>query len=173
MNKVFFFFMLFAANVSCAQKVTWHKVIVDKNRSFAVKNEGTRHNSLFEIPDTKGVIKSDIMVNDDTTRNIVFTKGELKSDTLKLVIHQTDPSYDHQYVILIARDRYTIDYRFSTSGEDVTRKLKPIETKLILNGLNFRKGGELRGYTEYKAKCLEGCWEDTIVVRGNFIITID
>ncbi|MBX2895772.1 MAG: hypothetical protein KF763_10040 [Cyclobacteriaceae bacterium] len=173
MKKLSFYFMLFIANVSCAQKVTWNKVVVDKNSSFTVNNEGKMYNSLIDVSETNGFIKSDVMVNGDTTRRIVYTKSEMKNDTLKIVIHQTDPAYHHTYIILIFKNRYLMDYKFLTSGEAVNRRLKPIQTKLILKRLDFRKGEELRGYAEYKAKCLEGCWEDSIVVKGNFIVTIN
>lgn len=49
---------------------------------------------------------------------------------------------------------YYIEYDFLTSGEQRKMIIKPIDTKLILNTGDFQRGMEIRGYTEFKGRCI-------------------
>jgi hypothetical protein len=173
MKRILPLIFLTVSACSYAQKSKLSEVIVDLKRSYEIPNEGKVYNTLFDLPEGNDTVNASLIVNGDTLRDIRSAKANLKGDTLRILVYQTDPAYHHQFVISVIKDKYYITYKFLTSGEQVKREIKPLETKLILNSLDFSKGKEIRGYTEYKGKCLKGCWEDLILVKGNFKVVIE
>jgi hypothetical protein len=172
MIKIFLIFCLSTPSFLYAQKIKWSQVEVE-NKDYKIPKEGEVINTLFDVPETKGLIASSLLVNNDTLSKIQFTKCEMRSDTLKILIHQTDPTLHHEYIITVTKGKYFIVYKFLTSGEQIKRKIEPLEMKLVLNSLDFTKGKEIRGYTEFRGKCVKGCSEDLILVKGNFKVIIE
>jgi len=154
-----------------AQQPKWNKIVLDTNSKYKITNEGKIYNPV-DVPGEEGPKKPSLRVNNDTLRTILFTEAKLNGDTLKILIYRTDPAYHHEYLITIVKGKYFIKYTFLTSGVQEKRTLNPLETKLKLNNLVFKKGKEIRGYTEYKGECTEGCWEKLIQVKGNFSVVI-
>jgi hypothetical protein len=158
------------------QKAKWNQVLIDSNDKYKITNEGKTYypcgEPTPEAPTPVGPKKSSLIVNNDTSRTILFTKAKLKGDTLEILIHHTDPAYHHKYLITIVKGKYFIKYTFKTSGVQEKRTIIPLETKLKLKSSDFKKGKEIRGYTEYKGECTEGCWEKLIQIKGNFSVVI-
>lgn len=175
MKNTLYIIFLTISSIACSQNLEWHKVNIDSSRSYEIKNEGNVINTLFDVPETEGVIKSSLIVNNDTLNKIQFVKGELNNDTLRILIHQTDPAYHHEYEITVFGDEYRINYEFRTSGEQDELKWMIIDSMLKLNSLDFKSGKEIRGYTEYEGKCVAGCNSDPerITVKGNFSVLIE
>lgn len=167
------FLGLFVLPVCLAQKIKWRPIEVKSDSTYEIKNEGKSYKALFDLPEDHGLKRSSLIVNNDTLRNIMFTEAKLTGDTLKILIHQTDEAYHHAYRITVVHDRFYIQYSFLTSGVQTRRTIKPLMTKLVLSSLEFRKGSMIRGYTAYKGKCIQGCWEDLIFIEGNFSAIIE
>ena len=156
-----------------AQKVKWKSIDTDRHATYEIKNEGKLYHAFFDAPNEQGPKRSSLIVNGDTLRNLMFTEAKLNQDTLKILIYQTDEAYHHAYRIVIVNNKFCIDYSFLTSGVQTRRRIKPLATKLVVGTLEFRKGGTVRGYTAYRGKCKRGCWEDLILVEGNFSVIIE
>lgn len=175
MNRLFIIVCFLATHFSCAQKVKWNEVTVDSKSTYDIPNEGKVVNTLFDVPETRDTIRSGMILNNDTLFTILFTKAELSGDTLKILIHQDDPAYHQEYLITVFKNRYNIHYVLSAPVDPEKSKMVASETKLKLSSLDFKKGKEIRGYTEYKGKCVKGCFEGDrpVTVKGNFAVIIE
>jgi len=175
MNRLLIIVCFFTTHFSCAQKAKWNEVIVDNKSTYDIPNEGKVVNTLFDVPETRDTVRSAMILDNDTLFTILFTKAELRGDTLKILIHQTDAAYHQEYVITVIKNRYNITYDLRTPIDPERSIMGTLETKLKLNSLEFKKGKELRGYTEYKGKCIKGCFqgESLVTVKGNFMAVIE
>lgn len=148
------------------------ELIVNPNAEYFIKNEGkTYQYKETGMPEVLQ-ITSDLVVNKDTLREIRSTEARLKGNSLVILIYETNPDYHHEYMIKIVEDQFVIDYTYMTSGQRRSIKVKPLDYQLVLNSNNFEKGKEIRGHTEFKGKCIEGCW-DKIDIRGDFKVMIE
>jgi hypothetical protein len=150
---------------------------VDPVRSYSIKDEG----KIDERVDGMSItIQADLSMPSTETPSfsayeIRFPEAKLKGDTLTITILETNEMYHHMYTIEVANNRYTITYDFLNSGEEFDRSIKTKNFRLILNTNNFKKGQEIRGYTEYKGICTKGCWpsHSKFNIKGNFKVTIE
>jgi hypothetical protein len=174
MTRLFYIVCFFACHLSCAQRAKWSEVIVDKNDGYEVPNEGKVLNTLFEVAETRDTIRSGMVVNNDPRFTILFTEAEIRGDTLRILIHQTDPAYHQEYIVLVFKGKYNVEYTLSAPIDPERSKMIATETKLKLNTLDFKKGTQIRGYTEYTGKCAKGCFEGNrpVKVKGNFVAII-
>jgi hypothetical protein len=175
MNRLFIIFFFLATHFSCAQKTKWNQVIVESKSSFSISKEGKIVNTLFDNQETRDTIKSSLILNNDTLFTILFTKAKLNGDTLSILIHQDDPAYHQEYLITVLKNKYNINYVLSAPVDPEKSKMVASETKLILNSFDYKKGKEIRGYTEYKGRCVKGCFEGDrpVTVKGNFVALIE
>lgn len=128
---------------------------------------------FFDIPEEAEIISASLVVNSDTLRSVRSTRATHTGDTLKILNYQTDPAYHHEFLVTIYKGKYKIRYNFLTSGEEVNREVSTVESSLILNSLDFKKGKKIRGHTEFKGRCIKGCWEDSILITGNFQFNVE
>jgi hypothetical protein len=123
-------------------------------------------------------IKADLRMptkeDPSTVYEIRFTEATLIGDTLNVRINELNPAYYHMYQIQIVKNKYRVCYNFLSSGEPVDRKVKADDFKLVLNTGDIKKGKEIRGHTEYKGKCVKGCWPSHSVfdIKGDFKVVV-
>jgi len=161
--------------LACAQEKKYNSVLVDKAGKFEIKREDEIIKMFFreDVPEID-TVRANLMANNDSLRQILFTRGRLRKDTLDVLIHFTSSAYHLIYKIKIAKGKFRVGFSYLTSGADLERKIIPIDYTLKLNSLDFKRGKEIRGYTEFKGKCKgEGCYgEENIEVKGNFKVLI-
>jgi|GEM_PF-2128990 len=168
--------LILCSSLSFCQNKKYSSVLVDKADKFAIKKENKpikiHFGDTYIETDT---IRASLIVNNDSLRQIRFTKGKLEKDTLNILIHSTSPSYDHTYKIKVIGNKYIVDYQYQMDdGPPMVRKVTPTQYTVKLNSLDFKKGKEIRGYTEFQGKCSgEGCYGETdIEIKGNFKVLI-
>ncbi|MEI9919864.1 MAG: hypothetical protein WDO14_13855 [Bacteroidota bacterium] len=165
--------MLVLAGLTCSAFGQQGTVVVDPKRNYTVKSEGEIYNGFDrEYPEYADTTTADLNFNNSDWINIHFAKANFAGDTLQILVYETNPAFHHQYRISIIDNKFFIYYEFRTSGENVKRIARTLESKLILNTLDFKKGKEIRGYTEYKGECIDDCWSEPISIRGNFKVII-
>ena len=144
--------------------------IVDKKRDYSVANEGTVRMYNLE----KEVTKAHLVQSSIDPAVIQNTDAHLRRDTLDILIHETDESHNHNFQIQIIGDKYAMLYDFSTPIDSINRFNETVYSKLYLNNGSLKKGATVRGYVEYKGKCVKGCANDEglIEVKGNFVVKI-
>jgi hypothetical protein len=167
MRVQYFILLLIISNPAMGQ--VYKPLVSDSKKDFRFKNEG----KVIEWLDGPEKIDSDMVVNGDALTDIQFATAKLNGDTLNVEIYQTDESHDHHYRIEIIKNTYKIDYNFSYPVDTVTRKIEPLDFRLIVNTKVFKKGTVLRGYTEFKGKCTVNCYDDIIEAKGFFMVTIE
>jgi hypothetical protein len=166
------FFLLFLATSSCAQSNSnWNELEI-VNDVYPIKSEDGIYLSDFDEPND--TIRAAIQVKneDNVFSSIVLSKAELLNDTLKIDLWTTNSAYHHEYQIVIVGKKYFIKYRFAASPGYIDGLLAPLETKLKLNTGQFKKGTNIRGYTEFKTKCIKPCHDGIYIASGNFKATI-
>jgi len=146
------------------------QVLIDTVSAFAVKDEGKIIIDLEQQPLT---VCADLVVNNNPFMSINFAKAALKQDTLEITIFESNESSDHFYKIKVIKGRYIVKYDFSTTMDEKNRQIKTLETKLILNTSDYKKGRIIRGYTSLKGKCNRECYFNPIIVAGNFSAKIE
>jgi hypothetical protein len=172
-TTILFLVALVPSLSSCQKSVSTKAVIVDTKSKFDFPDE----NKFWQSD--KDTVRSGIVRNNEEIGRMWYTKGELKGDTTLVKIFSSNEVYIHCYLIKIFNGMCTVDYQFEMDVDDATkeidRKIVPIEFLVKLNSLDFKKGREIRGYTEFKGKCSgEDCHGDTnIEIKGNFKVLID
>ena len=147
----------------------YKSLMVDPKKDYSFKNEG----KVINWGDSHATINSNMLVNNETLTDIKFTRASLRGDTLNIELYQTDESHDHHYKIQIVNNKYAIDYNFSYPADTLDRKIQALEYRLILNANKFKYGSTIKGYTEFKGKCLYNCYHDIITAKGYFNVTIE
>ena len=159
--------LLIVSNVVAGQ--VYKPLAIDTKKDFKFRNEG----KTIKWWDVIETVNSDMLVNDDTLTDIQFTKAKLRGDTLDIEIYQSDESHDHHYRIEIIKDRYKIDYDFSYPADTTDRKIQPLDFMLTLITKKFKKGKDIRGYTEFKGKCIQNCYDEILIAKGTFKVTVE
>jgi len=101
---------------------------------------------------------------------IHFAEANLRGDTLQIEFQ----GYSRMitvatFRILIVRDQYWSHYNFKDDFvEGFVSNMIPIETKLILNDRNCKRGTTVKGYAEYKGKCRNCKRIKIIEFKGSF-----
>jgi hypothetical protein len=153
----------------------YKQLIVDPTRSFKIDHEDSIY---IDGPDTLKIMADLSMPTNETPSlkayQIRFTEARISGDTLRILIDESNAAYYHRYQIQIINSKYIISYSFLSSGEDVDRKVKADDFILILNTADLKKGREIRGHTEYKGRCVKGCWPSHSVfdIKGDFKVAI-
>jgi hypothetical protein len=159
--------LLTISNLAMGQ--VYKPLTVDSKKDFKFRNEG----KVIKWWDEQETVNSDMLVNNDTLTDIQFTKAKLRGDTLDIEIYQNDESHDHHYKIEIIRDKYKIDYDFSYPADTTDRRIQTLDFMLTLNTKTFKKGKTVKGYTEFKGKCIENCYDNIIIAKGYFKVTVE
>ncbi|HJS54750.1 MAG TPA: hypothetical protein VJ765_09410 [Chitinophagaceae bacterium] len=103
---------------------------------------------------------------------INFGEADLRGDSLFIEFHGYPGHTVETFKIVVVMDKYWSYYNFR-DDDDFVSKMTPIETKLILNNGNYKKGTAIKGYTEYIGKC-RNCKENKIIeIKGSFKILIE
>ena len=144
-------------------------IVIDSENKFEIKDE---NKILGESNDT---VRANLIVNDHDLRRIWLTKNYKNKDTLFIEIHRSDEVYDHSYIIRIINGKCSVKYQYEMSGPILERSIIPVDYLVKLNSMNFIKGQEIRGYTEFRGKCIgEGCYQEAdVVIKGNFKVVIN
>jgi hypothetical protein len=148
---------------------------IDPTAEFKIDNEDRVYvdniDTLRIMADLSMPTKEDPLT---TVYEIRFTEAKLTGDTLNILINELNPAYYHKYEIQIVKNKYRVSYNFLSSGEQVDREVKADDFKLILNTRDIKKGKEIRGHTEYKGKCVKGCWPSHSVfdIKGDFKVVV-
>jgi hypothetical protein len=155
-------------HTGCAQDQSgWNKIEIDSNSKYEVRNEDKiEKRNFFNEPDD--TVRASLIVDNNPLNAIKFSKAELKGDTLKILLYETNEAYHHEYLLSIIKNRYSLKYIFLVSGFDDDGEMIVLESKLKLNTFDFTKGQQIRGYTEFKGKCAKPCNQDFITLKGNF-----
>ncbi|MFZ6008713.1 MAG: hypothetical protein ACOYXT_00075, partial [Bacteroidota bacterium] len=88
----------FIVQFGCAQhKNDWKKISLDAKRKYSIERENEVVNRDFfnEPPDTN---RAALQMENVDYCDIKFTSAEMKHDTLKILIYQTDEAYHHEYL---------------------------------------------------------------------------
>jgi len=144
---------------------------MDQNRDFQVE-------SLYDVIDlsmigeSSDTVRAALVVNDNPYIVIRFAKVFYNGDKLSILLHETNESDNHKYLISILNNKYKITYNYIASGENEDDGfIVPYETKLILKKFPLKSGTVLKGYTEFKGKC-GSCKEEWIIVKGTFEVVL-
>lgn len=153
---------------------------IEFTKHFEIVNEDSVYNALEGMSGTEEVrITSDLRWISGTGNTqmdeIKFTEADLRADTLNIEIFETNPVFDYKYRIRVINGDFNISFWYHTTIDSTVREIKTLEQSLILSGKEFKKGQEIRGYTEYKGECIKGCAKDKelIYIKGNFKATIN
>ena len=152
--------------------------IVDSKNRFVIPFQGGTYGSGNKK------IHAYIYQEEDSVQQLFWTTALLTKDTLEILITGFNGVESQQYLIRISNDKYTVGYQIRTTMDDqieleknikIDRKIAPYMTKLRLSTSHFMSGTEVRGYTEFKGKCVSGCGESPfeISLRGNFSVFIE
>ncbi|MFM8912025.1 MAG: hypothetical protein ACKOE6_03760 [Flammeovirgaceae bacterium] len=159
---------------SCQKKPIANTVIVDTKSMFDIADEG----KFFG--DDKDTVRSGLTVNgNDAIGRIWYTRNEHKDDTLRIKIYSFNEVYIHNYLIKVFKGKCIVDYRYEMDADDasvdIDRKIISTGYLVKLNSLDFKKGKEIRGYTEFRGKCVgRDCHGHAdIEIKGNFKIRIE
>jgi len=159
--------LLIISNLAIGQ--VYKPLTIDTKKRFNFKNEG----KVVNWWDEKETINSDMLVNNDTLTDIQFTRAKLSGDMLNIEIYQNDESHDHHYLIEIIKDKFKVDYDFSYPSDTTDRKIQTLDFMLTLDTKKFKKGKVVRGYTEFKGKCVQNCYDEMITAKGTFKVTVE
>jgi hypothetical protein len=144
---------------------------VDKEAVFNIKEEGktyTWHREDY-------IVSADLIVGNDSLTDITNTEARLRTDTLDILIYQTDESHDHNFQIQILKDRCFIFYDYSYPMDEKDRKVKTIEFALTLNTKTFVKGKFIRGHVSYVGRCVSYCdlyGDKDVKIDGDFVVMV-
>ena len=75
--------------------------------------------------------------------------------------------------IEIIKDKFKVDYDFSYPSDTTDRKIQTLDFMLTLDTKKFKKGKVVRGYTEFKGKCVQNCYDEMITAKGTFKVTVE
>jgi len=165
--------VLFIAAISCAQSShEWRNIEVDLTNKYLIDSEDQVY--LSDFGEANDTVRASIEVRneDHVFSKIKLSRARLINDTLRIKLHTTTPANHHEYEITIANGKYAIKYRFVGCGGEFDEVLKPTDTRLKLNSNRFKKGDILRGYTEFKTKCIKPCDGGLFSAIGNFKVII-
>jgi hypothetical protein len=146
------------------------QVTFDSLRQYSI----TQEDSLIDIWGKEMNIHEYEKVNADLRipnnwgpTEINFAKANLSGDTLYIEFHGYPGHTIETFKITIVKDKYRSYYSFIDDGDFVS-KMTPLDTKLILNKGNYKKGTTLKGYTEYNGNCRNCKGNKTIEIKGSF-----
>ena len=166
-------FVLFIAAISCAQSsYEWRNFELDRSDKYLIDSEDQVYLSDFDEPNDTVRASIEVRNEDHAFSKIKLSRARLVNDTLRISLHTTTPAYHHEYEITIANGKYAIKYRFAGGGGVFDEVLEPTDTRLKLNSNQFKKGDIVRGYTEFKAKCVKPCNDGLFSAIGNFKVII-
>lgn len=111
-------------------------------------------------------MRSNCIVNADSTRLMGEVESFWKGDTLVIQIYETNPAYSQKLLLKIIKGRVSSKYDYISSPV-VRRKIKTINQKLVVNTMELKKGSRLKGYIEYRGLCVKNC-DDEINLKGYF-----
>lgn len=166
-NLLLIFFLLTVSHLGLAQ--SYKMLVVKPKKDYSFRNEG----KVINWWDGHATINSNMLVNNDTLTDIKFSRASLRGDTLDIELYQNDESHDHHYKVQIVNNKYTISYNFSYPVDTIERKIQALDYWLILNTNKFKRGNTIKGYTEFKGRCLKNCYHDIITAKGYFNVAIE
>jgi len=161
--------------VVSASGQSFKTLTIDPARQFKISHEDSVYINYRDTLRITADLSMPTSENPSTAvYEIRFTEAKLIGDTLNILIDELNPAYYHKYQIQIIKNKYRVSYNFLSSGEDVDRKIKADDFVLILNTGDIKKGKEIRGHTEYKGKCVKGCWPSHSVfdIKGDFKVVV-
>lgn len=162
--------LLLSLVIACIQSdAGWRKLELDARPTYNIIKEDEIYFSDFDLPND--TIRASLTVSDGDLHDfskIMLSNAMVKNDTLVIELYTTDSAYHHEYKIFIVGNMYRIRYWFAVSPGYVNGTLEPLQTKLKLNANQIAKGVTIRGYTEFKTKCIQPCTDGLLVVAGNF-----
>jgi len=130
-----------------------------------------KEDSVVDYFGDKLPISSDLKLTDfgkyPNFSELRFCNSRKSGDTLVLTITGGNEAIDHHYEIKVFHSRFVIKYSFQTSGGEPT-EIRQDSCSLVLDSSDFRKGKIIRGHTEFRGKCLKGCYKTDIHIVGNF-----
>lgn len=176
MRQLFFLFVLIGIT-SCMQAQSgWKKVQITSDHKFEILNEDHIYD-MGEVDIPNDTIRCSIIIDTGQSNpypdSLTFSSANLKDKTLTVSLTSVAGHTYHDCIIRIVDQKFMIHHKFLVDifEEEDFNVLDPV---LKLSSTNFTKGGEIRGYIEYKlitAKPSEN-FKDTYAVRGNFKATI-
>jgi hypothetical protein len=140
----------------------------DLKRNYHIKDEGKKYKPTLHGDEE--IIRSNIIVNGDTLRQLFNTEGKIIGDSAIITIYGQNADSYHEYIIGIHKNQYKVKYSFITPLEPWPRSIETVSSALKLEKTNFIKGDSVRGYIEYEGRCAKGCAADRYFVKGNFIV---
>lgn len=154
---------------SCAQKNNvsskWELDSVDR---YFITNENEVYDMSW-LQEPNDTVKAELVVmfNGVESDKILFSEATIQNDTLKIILHRLSSSLYSEYSICILKQDYFVKFRYLV---DVLPEQVIISesNKLKLNTFDFKKGNEVRGYAEFRGRCLKPCDEKIITIKGNF-----
>jgi hypothetical protein len=165
--------LLSIVSASCAQQPnSWKKFKVNPSVDYKIDHEDQVYVSDFEEPNDTITASVEIINENRHFSTIELSEATLVSDTLKITLYTTTSAYHHEYNIFVVNDKYLIKYRFAGGGGIFDEILVPIETTLRLDSKQFKRGSIIRGFTEFKTKCISPCSKGEFIAKGNFKIKV-
>jgi|LakMenEpi03Aug12_release.lakeMendotaPanAssembly.Ray.scaffolds.fasta_scaffold1203116_1 hypothetical protein len=166
-----------------AQKKDVYKgqVVTNGNDAFNIQNEDKVLKDESDVYAPYDTVRSDVNF-ENWNSSVRFTRSTLKENILEIVIYESNPSFDLKYVITVKNKMFKINILYRSPDRaireneevDLFLKISPVQSKLILSTLEFKKGTIIRGYTEFQGRCMLG-WNDKnnkgeriIKLKGNF-----
>jgi len=159
--------------VSVVESDCWKPIIVNSGRTYVIKNEGKVYKSSSRIG-REDMIKSDLMINEDSSMVIRSAYSFPLGDTVVLELFETNTSYHNLFDIVILKDQYLIRYSREINDTEFVQKFEPVKSKLELSSSDFSNGNNIRGHVEYTGRCVSGCADKNkkIKIEGNFAVKI-
>jgi hypothetical protein len=152
----------------------WKPVVVNASRNYIIKNEGKVYKSS-SIVGREDVIKSDLMINGDSSNIIRSGYSFPLGDTVVIELFETTVGYHNLFDIVILKDQYLIRYSREINDTEFVQKFELVKSKLELSSLDFSNGHKIRGHVEYTGRCVSGCSDKNkkIRIEGNFAVKIN
>ncbi|MBN8577378.1 MAG: hypothetical protein J0L66_10575 [Cytophagales bacterium] len=168
--------------ISCSsQDRDFQSITFDTSNDFKIINEDSVYNALEGVADFQEIVKitSDTRLISDSDfkqmDEIKFSEARIESDTLDILLYETNSIFDYKYKIKIVDGKFKIDFWYQTTIDTIDREIRTLKQTLILNKREFKKGDEIRGHTEYEGQCIKGCStdENPIIIKGNFKVKVE